>query len=128
MRPRARLWACLAGVALLASACAKHAPLDTLKPQGPIAHEIYGLWNLVFILAVIVFVLVEGAIVFALFRFRRRKGDNVAPKQTHGNTRLEISWTIIPGLLLLALVVPTVKGIFDLAREPKGAVHIEVQG
>lgn len=128
MKPRARLVAALACITLLSTACAKNAPLDTLKPQGPIAHQIYGLWNVVFILAVVVFVLVEGAIVVALFRFRARKGDTSSPKQTHGNTRLELTWTIVPAILLATLAVPTVAGIFSLARAPKGAIQIEVQG
>jgi cytochrome c oxidase subunit II len=72
-------------------------------------------------------VLVEGAIVFAALRFRRRKGDDSAPKQTHGNTRLELTWTIIPALLLASLAIPTVAGIFSLARVPKGALDIQVQ-
>ncbi len=41
-----------------------------------------------------------------LFRFRQRKGDDELPRQTHGNTRLEIGWTILPALLLIALAVP----------------------
>jgi cytochrome c oxidase subunit 2 len=125
--PSYRLVAALACVAFAAAGCAKNAPLDTLRPQGPIAHQIYGLWNIVFILAVVVFVLVEGAIVFALFRFRRRKGDDSSPKQTHGNTRLELTWTILPAVLLAVLAFLTVPTIFALAREPKGAMQIQVQ-
>src|SRR4051794_22769917 len=111
MKPRARLAAALACLTLAATACAKHAPLDTLKPQGPIAHDIKNLWDLVFILAVIVFFLVEGAILVALFKFRHRKGDDRSPKQTHGNTRLEITWTIVPAVMLAIIAVPTVVGI-----------------
>ncbi len=127
MKPRARLVAALACLGLLAVGCAKQAPLSTLHPEGPIARTEYGLWNVVFILAVVVFVLVEGAIVFAIFRFRRRKGDDSAPKQTHGNTRLEITWTIVPAILLATLTFPTVTTIFSLARAPKGAMQIQVQ-
>src|SRR5438445_12538073 len=125
MKPRARLTSALAGVALLAVACAKNAPLDTLKPKGPIAHQIYGLWNIVFILAVVVFILVEGVVIVIAFRFRRRKGDDTPPLQTHGHTPIELTWTIVPALLLIALAIPTVVTIFALAREPKGAVKIE---
>ena len=67
--------------------------------------------------AVIVFVLVEGALVFAIFKFRGRP-DDPEPAQVHGST-LEIAWTIIPALILAIIAVPTVKTIFktsDYAR------------
>jgi cytochrome c oxidase subunit 2 len=121
----------LAAVALLvvfAGACAPNAPLDSLRPAGPIAREIDGLWKIVFYAAVAVFVLVEGLIVLALFRFRQRKGDTEAPVQTHGNTPLEIGWTIAPALILAVLAVPTVLTIFALAREKPNSLHVEVTG
>jgi cytochrome c oxidase subunit II len=118
--------ALVAGVALLGGACARNAPLDTLRPAGPIAHEINNLWNVVFWMAAAVFVLVEGAFVFAMFRFRHRKGDTSEPKQTHGNTRLEIGWTIAPAIVLATLAIPTVTTIFALARERPNSLHITV--
>jgi cytochrome c oxidase subunit II len=118
----------LASFALLAMACARDAPLDTLRPAGPIARQIDGLWDIVFAAAVAVFVVVEGLLVLALFRFRRRKGDNEAPAQVHGNTRLEVAWTIAPAVLLAVLAVPTVLTIFALAREPADAMRVDVTG
>jgi len=118
----------LASFALLATACASGGPLDTLSPEGPIARQIDGLWKIVFYLAVAVFVLVEGALVLLLIRFRHRKGDNELPRQTHGNTRLEIGWTILPSLLLIALAVPTVTTIWALAEEKPNSLKIEVTG
>ena len=124
--------------ALVGTGCvAKDAPLDWLRPAGPIAREIGDLWTLTFYLAVAVFFLVEGAIVYAIFRFRRRPGDNDPPVQTHGNTRLEIAWTILPALVLAVLAVPTLSLIWELAAEPqhhdqstgdRGPVRITVTG
>ena len=115
----------LVAFALVTTGCvSKDAPLDWLRPQGPIARDIGNLWTIVFYAAVAVFFLVEGAIVFALIRFRHRKGDDTMPKQTHGNTRLEVAWTIIPALLLAALAVPTLSGIIALAKErPERSAH-----
>jgi cytochrome c oxidase subunit 2 len=128
MRPRlSQLGAVLAILALGAAACAHNAPLDTLRPAGPIAHEINNLWRVVFYMATAVFILVEGLIVVAVLRFRQHKGDTEAPKQVHGNTRMEIAWTILPALILAVLAVPTVLTIFALAREPKDALHISVR-
>jgi cytochrome c oxidase subunit 2 len=118
----------LASFALLATSCAQGTPLDTLSPEGPIARQIDGLWKVVFYLAIAVFVLVEGLLVISLFRFRQRKGDTELPRQTHGNSRLELAWTIAPALLLAVLAVPTVLTIFALAREKPNSLHIEVTG
>jgi cytochrome c oxidase subunit 2 len=117
----------LVAFALVSTGCAsENAPLDWLRPAGPIARDIGGLWTVVFWAAVGVFFLVEGAIVYALIRFRRRRGDTEMPKQTHGNTPLEIGWTIIPALLLAALAVPTLSGIVALARERPNALRVDV--
>jgi len=78
--------------------------------------------------AVGVFILVEGALLYAIFRFRGRPEDP-EPPQIHGNTTIEIVWTLIPALILAAIAVPTVKGIFETNAHPAGEVlKIEVIG
>jgi cytochrome c oxidase subunit 2 len=107
-------------VAVLAVGCASNAPQDTLHPAGPNAKEELGLFRLVFWVAVVVFVLVQGLVIVAIVRFRRRDGDDAKePVQVHGNTRLELGWTIVPALILLVLAIPSVATIFKLARAPK---------
>src|SRR6266566_2824384 len=91
----------------LATACAAHAPQDYLKPEGSEAIKANNLFRPVFWIAAVVFFLVEGAIVFAAVKFRDRPGRE-EPKQIHGNTKLEITWTLIPGLILLGIAFPTV--------------------
>src|SRR5919109_3527388 len=98
----------------LFSACREELPLNTFAPAGPQARKLDSLFFLVFWLAVGVFVLVEGLIVFAAIRYRRRPGRE-HPVQVHGNTKLEIMWTVIPAAILVVIAVPTVLGIFDLA-------------
>jgi cytochrome c oxidase subunit 2 len=112
-------------LAALLAACTQDYPYNSLDPAGPVAEKQADLFWLVFWIAVVVFVLVEGALVYALWRFRRRGPDDT-PKQVHGNTRLEIAWTIIPALLLAGVAVPTVGAIFDLAEAPSGAMRVEV--
>ena len=116
----------LATFALLTTSCRQDGPLNWIQARGPIAKEIGGLWNVVFWAAVAVFFLVEGLIVIALFRFRQRKGDTSMPVQTHGNTRLELGWTIAPALILVALAFPTLGTIWSLAREKPDSLHITV--
>ena len=107
-------------------------PQNSLNPAGPESEKIDDLWWLVFWIAVGVFVAVGGAFVYAIIRFRRRgKGQERPVKQVHGNTRLEIVWTIIPAVILAVIAVPTVATIFDLRGEPdpsENALEIEVVG
>jgi cytochrome c oxidase subunit 2 len=124
-----RIGAPTAAFLLFNTACASsEAPLDWLRPAGPIGREIGDLWTIVFYVAVGVFFLVEGAILYACVKFRRRKGDDVPPKQTHGNTPLEIGWTIAPALILATLAIPTLSGIWALAQERPNSLHVTVSG
>jgi cytochrome c oxidase subunit 2 len=119
----------LLALALLLAACAPHASQDTLKPAGPTAQSEKNLFVPVFWIAVAVFVIVEGAILLIVIRYRHRKGRDRLPPQIHGNTRLEIGWTILPAVVLAFVMVPTVSLIWDLAKDPgPSAMHVTVQG
>jgi len=102
-------------------------PLTTFKPAGPFARRIDDLFWPVFWIATAVFAFVELAILVVAFRFRDRPGRE-EPKQTHGNARLEVTWTIIPALILAGIAVPTVQTVFDLTECGSGARTIEVIG
>jgi cytochrome c oxidase subunit II len=65
--------------------------------------EIRGLYDIVFVIAVAIFLLVEGLIVYAVVRYRRRPTDVDLPPQIHGNNLLEIVWTLVPTLLVIFL-------------------------
>jgi cytochrome c oxidase subunit II len=62
-----------------------------------------------------------------VIRFRARSDDD-APKQIHGNTKLELTWTILPALLLAGIAIPTVKMVFDTNTFPKDALTITTTG
>jgi cytochrome c oxidase subunit 2 len=100
--------------------CAENAPQDYLKPEGPIARRIDELWDVTFLIAAVIFVVVEGLLVFALFKFRERPGREAA--QFHGNTKVEILLTVVPALILAGLAVPTVATVMDLSQKPTGDV------
>lgn len=128
-RYRPLRWVATALVALTVAGCATDAPQDTLDPAGPAARTIDTLSNSMFIIAAIVFVLVQGLIIYMVVRFRRRDGDDdVFPAQLHGNTRLEIGWTILPAVVLAAVAVFTVPVIFELNEEPENALVVDVEG
>ena len=124
------LWATAGiGLLLLLSGCAPDATQDTLQPQGPYAQKLKDLFIPVFWVAVFVFIVVEGGIVWIAIRYRHRKGRERMPAQIHGNTRLEIGWTIAPALILAGVMVPTVATLWDLARKPPDdALNVTVEG
>ena len=99
--------ALLASALLLITGCAADAELDTLQPQGPTARDIDKLLDPVLIIAYVVFFLVFGATIFIWWKFRDRHEDEEFPTQVHGNTKLEILWTIIPTLILAVVSVFT---------------------
>jgi cytochrome c oxidase subunit 2 len=106
-------------------------PQNSLNPAGPTADKIDSLFWLVFWIATGVFVLVTAALVFAIVRFRHRPGKDRQIKQLHGNTRLEIAWTIAPALLLAFVAVPTLSTLFEVRADPDpadNALEIEVIG
>jgi cytochrome c oxidase subunit 2 len=129
VRKKALWFLGLLALTLLLAACAPHATQSTLKPAGPTAQSEKDLFVPVFWVAVAVFVIVQGLILYIAIRYRHRKGQDRIPKQTHGNTRLEIGWTIVPALVLAVVMVPTVSMIWDLARPPDpGALNVTVEG
>jgi cytochrome c oxidase subunit II len=106
----------------------EHYPQTTLLPRGDFARIADDLLDKTVKWALLVFVLVEGVLIYAIFRFRGRPGDP-EPHQTHGNTVVEIIWTVIPALILAAIAVPTVQAIFQTNATPgKDALTIEVVG
>lgn len=129
---RAARLAPLLAIALFLAACGPYNFNDdvamTIDPQSDVNQDIFNLYSLVFWLATAVFVVVEAALIFAVFKFRRRPGDRL-PRQIHGNNRLELAWTVAPVLLLVLVAIPTVQIIIKHASPPPvDAVRIEVVG
>ena len=113
------VWPVLGVVALAATACAPHAPENSLNPQGPESRYIDHLFYPVGLIALVIGVFIGGMVLYCVIRFRARSDDDT-PKQTHGSTSLEITWTIIPLLLMFFVASLSVIGIAHLYRDPKG--------
>jgi cytochrome c oxidase subunit 2 len=129
-RRSVRRGATLAISALLVASCAnaKNNQQNTLQPKGKGARDILHLFTPFFWIAVVIGVGVVFATVFFAIRFRERPG-NENPRQTHGNTVLEISWTIVPAVIMLVMAVFTVKLIWDRsATHHAGSLEVTVTG
>ncbi len=131
-RSARRLALLAASLLIVLGACGdEEIPQNSLDPAGPIARDIDGLWWLVFWIATAIFVLVQAALLVSVFRYRARKGDEGRRiRQLHGNTRLEVTWTVLPAVLLAVIAVPTVSTLFDIREEPVGddVLHVNVVG
>ncbi|HUZ02618.1 MAG TPA: cytochrome c oxidase subunit II [Thermomicrobiaceae bacterium] len=103
-------------------------PQSADQPHADNARLIWNLFVPIFWLSVVVFVIVEGILLVAVVRFRRRPGQPM-PQPIHGNTKLEIAWTLLPALILAVIAVPTISGIATLAQNPgPSAMTIRVIG
>lgn len=104
---------------LLLSGCENN--MVVFNPEGPIARQILELINFSIALLLLVTVVVFGLFAFIVWKYRERK-DNLdyEPPEEHGSTALEIIWTVIPILIIVALTIPTVKTIYAIDEIPKG--------
>lgn len=115
---------------LLASACGDTDtyPATWTDPRSDYARTLWDLQQLTNVLGVGVGVIVFLVLGYIMVRFRYRPGQP-DPKQIHGSTRLELTWTLIPALLLAIIAVPTVRVIFATQQPaPPNALTIDVVG
>ncbi len=101
---------------LLAVACSQ-GKQSTWDAVGPVAEKQLQLFNVLLWVMVAVFVLVEGALLYILIRYRARPGQE-RPPQIHGHTALEITWTVVPTILILGLGIWSVFTLFYLDEPP----------
>jgi len=107
----------LAVAALLVVTGVASADLFTPEDGGsPNADTVDDLYKLTLALAVVVFVGVEGALVYSLIKFRTRKG--AVPAQIRGNTRLEVGFTVASALVLVVLAVVTFAQLSNIRNAP----------
>lgn len=122
-------WAVIFSALLLSSillaACGGNPP-SILNPAGPVADKEAGLFWFILIVATIVFVVVEGLLIYSIVRFRERP-NSPAPRQIHGNTNIEIIWTVAPSLFLFAVLIGTIYTMFGLSQISGTGRPVEVR-
>ena len=125
LRPTLRVGLPLVLIGLLATGC-----LLPPTPKTEAGQDVFNLYLLVLGLAAIVFIGVEGFILYAVFRYRRKPGDDVLPEQLHGNTTVELIWTLIPTVIVFILFVFSMitLGVVEARDQEQEATTIEVEG
>ncbi|WP_263358345.1 cytochrome c oxidase subunit II [Acidicapsa ligni] len=98
-------------------------------PAGTPAHAIFGLSMLVLGIVCSIFVVVAGLLIFALLRYRFRASDSNSeqePAQIYGSNQIELSWTVIPVLIVVVLFLATTRVIFSTEKAGKSKQKIDV--
>jgi cytochrome c oxidase subunit 2 len=96
---------------------------------GEEAHRIDTLWDVLLIASVPVFVLVEVVVLYCVVRFRMKPGEELKDgPPIHGNTTLEIVWTAIPAILLVALCTYAYVVLTDVEKAQANTMNIRVMG
>jgi cytochrome c oxidase subunit II len=131
-RPGARnagVAALTVALALLLAACGQDKYPDSIFHQRTdFNRDVDYLFKILIYAGTAVFIFVEGILVLTLIRFRRRP-NQPEPEHVHGNTALEITWTVIPLLILVVIAIPTVRTIFKTQATARAdALQVEVIG
>ena len=114
----------------LASAATSGVPLSSTNifaPASTPAKTIFGLSLFVLGVALLIFVVVAGLLVYSAVKFRRRETDpNREPPQVYGSTQIELAWTVIPVLIVAVLFLATARVIHAIQDAPRPAATVDV--
>lgn len=132
LRRRFAAAACVGLIALVAG-CGGPFPQSAVDPASNLATDLHDLFTSILWWAIGVFVIVEGALLVAIFRFRSGKSadeERAKPRHLHGNTMLELAWTLAPAVVLVVIAVPTMTTIWKVDRPTTdpNALTVEVTG
>ena len=107
--------------------CAAASPSTSIfEPRSTPAHELKGLSIFVLVITGLIYVGVSSLLVYAIVRFRARRGDTTEPPQVFGSVQIELSWTIIPILIIVVLFLTTARVLFSVQDAPKPANALDV--
>lgn len=92
------------------------------------ASRVDSLFRIMIGIATVIFLLVEGALFFAIIRFRRKAGDEQDGKPYHGNNTLEAIWTVIPAIILISIGFMSFDVLSDIEKTEPEELIVEVIG
>src|SRR5215469_12446280 len=126
----ARLALTAAAAALALPAAAEEsgwAQLNMPKGVTDISRKIYTLHMEIFWVCVVIGVFVFGAMIWSIIAFRKSKGAVADTSMVH-NTKVEVVWTIVPVIILIAMAVPAARTLVEIEDTSKTELTIKVTG
>ena len=112
--------------ALSNKASAEWDDLNMTQGATAISREVYDLHMLIFWICVVIGVLVFGVMFYSMYAYTKKK--NPVAATFHENTKVELAWTIIPFLILIAMAVPASKTLQSIYNDEAGDINIQVIG
>jgi cytochrome c oxidase subunit II len=102
-------------------------PTNIFAPASTPAKSIFGVSVFVMAIAAIIFVIVFSLLAYSVVKFRKRANDdNREPPQVYGSNQVELAWTVIPVLTVVALFMATARVIADVQKVTPPGNAIEV--
>ena len=91
------------------------------------AHRTDTLYHVLVIACVPIFVLVTGVVLYCVWQFRMKPGEELKDgPPIHGNTRLEVLWTVLPAVLLMSMIGYSFVVLHDNEKKPAKEIQVEV--
>ncbi len=115
-----------AAAVLAAGVAGAQSRFNLQEPQSIIARQIYDLHTLIMWIIVVIFVVVFGAMTWAIIKHRKSVGHKA--EQFHENTTVEIIWTIIPFFILIGMAYPATKTVIAMKDASSPDLTIKVTG
>ncbi len=126
LRSAGCFWCVVYGLCVSGAAFGQ-SPTSIFDPAATPAHSVYGLSMLVLSVTLGIFLIVAGLMLYALIRYRHRPGDSdQEPAQIYGSNQIELSWTVIPILIVVMLFLSTTRVILGTGAIPKPDAAMDV--
>jgi cytochrome c oxidase subunit II len=120
------LWLLCCSRELFALPAHSLSPTNIFAPASTPAHSIFGVSLFVLAVTGAIFVVVFSLLVYTVVRFRKKIEETSEPAQVYGSTQVEVAWTVVPTLLVVALFMATVRVIADTQRVARPYNALEV--
>jgi cytochrome c oxidase subunit 2 len=120
-------WSAVSCILLSVGTVYAQSSTSIFSPSATPARSIFSLSMLVLSVTAAIFLIVAGLLLYALIRYRSRPGDSPRePAQIYGSNQIELSWTVIPILIVVMLFLSTTRVILGTESIPKPASAVDV--
>jgi cytochrome c oxidase subunit 2 len=100
--------------------------LNFQKPVTAIGHRVLELHNMILLICVAIFVIVFGVMFYSIAMHRKSRGYKAA--KFHENAKLEVVWTVIPFVILLAMAIPSTATLLEMDDTSKSEMTVKITG